>query len=91
MEKRADKSLLEHSGQKASKIINKHNYDVNQRKNTVSFETILRDRHIQHKDRIGTDKGIPVPGLKGLKGRGKSSGSLFEKVFSVEEVYKFDK
>ena len=44
--RRKEKSVLEHSGEKAEKNLFKHNYDVEYRKGTIDFHTILRNRHL---------------------------------------------
>ena len=51
---------------------------------------MLRNRHIEQDNRIGQVKGLPARDIQGLKGKGNSVGSLFEKIFTVEEVYKYD-
>ena len=51
---------------------------------------MLRNRNIEE-DHREKEKGIINRNIKGLKGKGGSVKSLFEELYSVEEVYKADR
>lgn len=77
-------SLLDRSVEKTEKFLQKHNSEVLDRKKSINFQKLLRDRHKKEEYSFGSLKGIPNKLIPGLKGKGGSVRSLFEEIYAIE-------